>query len=53
MFIPRPGAHKMGVCLYGLGGKRNLAGKGRVARRILGGAPSATPISSTGPSVRV
>jgi len=42
MFIPRPGAHKIGVCLYGLGGKRNLAGKGRVARRILSGPFRAT-----------
>jgi hypothetical protein len=53
MFIPRPGAHKIGVCLYGLGGKRNLAGKGRVARRILGGAFSAATTSLKGPSVRV
>lgn len=48
MFIPRPGAHKMGVCLYGLGGKRNLAGKGRVARRILGGASSAAVTENRG-----
>jgi hypothetical protein len=42
-FIPRPGAHALGSAFNGLGGKRNLAGKGRVARRILSG-PSRTAV---------